>query len=104
MKNPQNIPEEAKKATNSVSLPVSFSGLFGPVRKWVEAQILRDLRVVWGCRKHLVAFPTAKRYHANRQPASRFRLEDSQLEAAAPEVTADCRWSLWDLYATVAGW
>jgi hypothetical protein len=60
------------------------------------------LHVMWSRRKHLVAFPAAERYRANRHPASRFRLEEFQLQTAAPEVTANCDRLFWDLYATVA--
>jgi hypothetical protein len=81
-----------------------FSGLFHRCCERIVAQILRDLRVVWNCRIHLIAFPTAERYRANLKPASSFRLEDSQLEATPPEVSADGGRFLWNLYATVAGW
>jgi hypothetical protein len=81
----------------------AFSGLFGPVNKRVEAQVFHDLCMVWRCRKHLIAFPTAQRYRANPQPASSFRLKDSQLETAPPEMAADGGRFLWDLYATVVG-
>ena len=78
--------------------------LFGPVFERIVAQILHDLWMVRSCRKHLVPFPVAERDYANLQPASSFRLEDFQLEAASPEVAADGGRFPWDLKATVAGW
>ena len=81
-----------------------FSGLFHRCCERIVAQILRDLRVVLGCRIHFIAFPAAERDRANPQPASSFRLEGFQLEAAAPEVPADGGWFLWDLNTPVAGW
>jgi hypothetical protein len=60
--------------------------------------------MVRSCRKHFVAFPSAERDRANRQPASGFRLEDLELEAASPEVTANRGGFLWDLNATIVGW
>jgi len=82
----------------------AFSWLFGPVWEWVEAQIIHDLRMMGRRRIHLVAFPTAERYRANPQPASRFRLEEFQLETAAPELTANCGRLFWDLNTPIAGW
>jgi hypothetical protein len=81
-----------------------FPGLFGPVFERIVAQVFHELWMVWSCREHLVAFPTAERNQANPKPASRFRLKDSQLEAASSEVAADGGWFFWDLNATVAGW
>jgi hypothetical protein len=60
--------------------------------------------VVESCRKDLVTLPAAERYHANFQSASSFRLEDSQLEAASPEMTPNGAWLFGDWYATVTGW
>ena len=60
--------------------------------------------MVESCRKDLVTLPAAERYHANFQSASSFRLEDSQLEAASPEVATDGGWLFGDWYATIAGW
>jgi hypothetical protein len=90
-----------KKATNAVSLPLGFGGLFRPVFERVVTQILHNLRVVWDCRIHLIAFPTAQRDRANPQSASRFRLVDFQMEAPPPEVAANGGRFLWDLNATV---
>lgn len=81
-----------------------FSGLFRRLPKRVVTQIIYDLSVLGSCWEHFVAFPTAERYRANLEPARSFRLEDSQLETASPEVPADGGWFLWDLNATVAGW
>jgi hypothetical protein len=78
-----------------------FWGLFCRCREWIEAQIFDDLRVVWGCRIHLIAFPAAKGNHANPQSASRFRLEDPQLKATAAEMAADGPGLFWDWYSTV---
>ena len=66
-------------------------------REWYKLWMVRS------CREHLVAFPTAERYHANPQPTSGFRLADSQLKAAASEVAADRSRRLWYLYAAVVG-
>lgn len=82
----------------------AFWGLFGSVSKRVVAQICHELWMVRNCRENLVAFPAAERNRANPQSASRFRLEDSQLEAASPEVAADGGRFLWYLYSTVTGW
>jgi hypothetical protein len=65
---------------------------------------MRDLRVVRSGRKDLVAFPPAERYRANLKQASRFRLEDFQLEPALSQVTANGGRFFWDWYSTVVGW
>lgn len=87
-----------------VSLPLAFLTLFVRSIERVISQILHDSRVVRGRWKHLVAFPTAQRYRADPKPASRFRLEDFDLEPASSQVAAKGGWLFWNWYATIVGW
>ena len=70
----------------------------------IEAQVGDDPRMVWRMRELLVAFPTAERNGANRQAASGFRLEDSQLEPTAAKMPPDGGWLTWDWHSPVVGW
>jgi len=76
-------------------------GLFHRCSERIVAQILRDLRVVWGCRRNLIAFPAAEGDCANAQQASSFRLIDFQLKATASEVAPDGPRLFWYWYPSV---
>jgi hypothetical protein len=81
-----------------------FSALFCEFLKWIEAEVVHDLRVMWRGWEDFVAFPAAKRDGANFQHTSGFRLKDFQLQSASPEMTSNRFRLLRHLNSTVAGW
>jgi hypothetical protein len=78
--------------------------LFHRSGKRIKAEITSNIRLERCGGKHLVTFPEAQCSGANLQLLSGFRLQDLQLEPAAPEMSADGVRLLWYWYAPVVRW
>ena len=98
------LPRDEKRQRMWFRCLCAFWELFRRRCEWVKAQVLDDQRMMWICRKHLVAFPAPQRYGGNLQSASSFRLEYPQLEPPPPEVAANGGRFLWDWNSAVVGW
>jgi hypothetical protein len=95
---------DRKKQRIVVRCLCDILALFRQFWKPVQAQKRRDLWVIGRRWEHLITLPPAKRYRANLQSTSSFRLKDLQLEAPSSQMSADGGRFLWHWNTTVTGW